>query len=113
MSVPLESLSLLMPQGTIAASAATYENLSYDYLDDSTIEIADCPTSATGDLEIPSEIDGVAVTSIARWAFYGCDDLATITIPDSVTSIGDYVFYSCDSLTFIIVDDNNSAYCSV
>ena len=34
-------------------------------------------------------------------AFYNCDSLTSITIPDSVTSIGDYVFYMCRNLTSI------------
>ncbi len=42
--------------------------LTYEILDDGTIEITDCDTSAEGDLEIPSEIDGYTVTSIGDFA---------------------------------------------
>ena len=38
-------------------------------------------------LEIPSEIDGETITAIGYRAFYECDNLKNITIPDSVTSI--------------------------
>ena len=41
------------------------------------------------------------VTNIGNYAFYGCNSLTSITIPDSVTSIGDYAFYGCTSLTQI------------
>jgi len=79
--------------------------LTYDYLDDGTIEITGCNTSVT-EVEIPSEIDGVAVTSIGDGAFSYCDSLTSVTIPDSVTSIGYYAFYECTSLTSVTIGDS-------
>lgn len=38
------------------------------------------------------------ITSIGKYAFYGCTSLTSIEIPDSVTSIGRYAFCMCDSL---------------
>lgn len=35
------------------------------------------------------------VKSIGEWAFYGCQNLASITIPSSVASIGEYTFAEC------------------
>lgn len=58
------------------------------------------------DIVIPFEYEGKAVTSIANYAFYDCDELTSITIPDSVKSIGDYAFYNCSSLTSITIPDS-------
>ena len=44
-----------------------------------------------------------SVTSIGKSAFYDCDALTSISIPNSVTSIGDYAFSWCESLTSISI----------
>ena len=94
----------------IVASAddTTYtygDYLTYVYLDDGTIEISECGTGIEGELEIPSEIDGVAVTAIGEGAFQNCFLLTSVTIPDSVTSIGDYAFDYCMGLTSVTIGD--------
>lgn len=38
-------------------------------------------------------------------AFGYCEDLTSITIPNSVTSIGDYAFFNCTGLTSITIPD--------
>ena len=47
-----------------------------------------------------------SVTSIGKKAFYGCDGLTEFTIPDSVTSIGYEAFAYCDSLTSVNIPDS-------
>ena len=60
--------------------------------------ILGCKTS-----QIPQ--DG-SVTSIGNYAFFDCDGLTSITIPDSVTGIGEHSFYECDGLTSITIPDS-------
>ena len=80
------------------AETITYGDLTFDK---STGAITVCDTSASGDLVIPSTIDGVNVTSIGDSAFYYCSGITSITIPDSVTSIGERAFRWCNGLTNI------------
>jgi hypothetical protein len=51
-----------------------------------------------------------SVTSIGSYAFYWCDNLASVVIPDSVTSIGDDAFCNCDSLTSVEFKDTSTWY---
>ena len=81
----------------------------------------------TGDLVIPSTIDGYpvtaiddeafrsatiksvvipeGVTSIGSDAFFACYSLKSVTMPDSITSIGEGAFSSCTSLTNIKIPE--------
>ncbi len=38
--------------------------------------------------------------------FLGCENLTSVTIPNSVTNIGDYAFWGCDSLTSITIPNS-------
>lgn len=46
------------------------------------------------------------LNSIGRHAFYECQKLADLTLPDRLTSIGESAFYRCNALTSIRIPDN-------
>ena len=50
------------------------------------------------------------VTSIDEIAFYCCDGLTSIDIPNSITKIGDFAFGNCPALTSIVVESGNPRY---
>ena len=124
----LMMIASLVPTAAMAYSstdiayAVTGGNI---YFNESTGTITDCDRSVTEAI-IPSEINGVAVTSIGDYAFYncssltsivipngvtviayetfsGCSSLENVTIPDSVTSIGHLAFYNCSNLKSIAI----------
>jgi hypothetical protein len=56
---------------------------------------------ASLDVVIPPIIDGGNVRAISEGAFYGKNNIISITVPDSVTEIGRAAFSSCPNLTSV------------
>lgn len=63
-------------------------------------------TGEGGDIAIPAELGGYPVTAIGDGAFYNCDSLISVFIPDSVTNIGSSAFTKCDGLTNVTIPDS-------
>ena len=85
---------------TVAAGNTVYHSAGNCIIETATgVLIAGCKNSV-----IPN--DG-SVTSIDRYAFFGCTSLSSITIPDSVTSIGYSAFARCTSLASVTFGENS------
>ena len=89
---------------------------------DSVTSVGNCAFSETAIVE-PIIVNGIlcyvpegftsykipdTVTRI-NGAFYGCKDLVSVTIPDSVTVIGDRSFVDCKALSNIVIPDSVSS----
>ena len=59
--------------------------------------------ATTGIITIPQTVKGFTVTTIGGYAFTGCTNLTSITIPENVKSIGYQAFYNCSSLATITI----------
>jgi hypothetical protein len=46
------------------------------------------------------------LTSIEPYAFYGCNNLTSVTLPHGVTSIGNSAFYNCSGLTSVTIGNS-------
>ena len=63
-------------------------------------------TGPGGDVSIPADLGGAAVTAIGAEAFRGNNSLARVTLPGTVTELGDYAFFYCRSLTSVTLPDS-------
>lgn len=89
----------------VAGAALTYGDYNYTVLDDGTVEITKYAGSDK-EVVIPSTVNGKKVTSIGEKAFYFCESLTKVTIPNSVTSIGEDAFFYCRSLASVTIPNS-------
>ena len=83
------------------------EGLVYELLEDeNSYAVIGIGTATDESIVFPTKYNDKPVTYIAFGAFYGCTNLTSITIPDSVTVIADGAFSSCTSLTNITLPDS-------
>ena len=113
------------PEPTIVASGycgaeGNGENISWELDSNGLLTV-----SGTGEMQILTYSDSpwkkdnrireatisYGITNIGSYAFYGCTELTSITIPDSVTSIGALAFDFCTGLTSIAIPDSVTSIC--
>lgn len=108
---------VIVPNGLANAATCTVDGVTYTYqvMEDKTAWIMvggwdycvpAIDASTSGELTLPSKLDGYTVTAIGGDAFYGCTNLTSVTIPDSVTYISSFAFYGCSRLTSVMISDS-------
>ena len=96
-----------LPLGLFGISVMAAKSGDYTYtVSNGKATITDVSTSLSGELVIPDTLDGYPVTAIGYQAFYRCDKLTAVTIPNGVTEIGHQAFYYCRALTSISLPDS-------
>jgi hypothetical protein len=88
---------------TVNASNAVYSSVDGVLFNKNQTTLIQCPGGKSGSYTITN-----TVINIGYCAFYGCQNLTNVTIPDSVTSLDDEVFDSCFSLTSVTIPDSIS-----
>ena len=83
------------------------EGLEYTLINNGTeYSVSGIGTCTDKDIVIPATHEGKPVTDIAMDAFYECEDITSVIIPNGVTSIGYGAFSNCTNLTSITIPDS-------
>lgn len=85
---------------TVSVFAAGESSLTIKIYDDFAV-VTSCMEFASGVIDIPSEKDGIPVTTIATNAFENCNKITQINIPASVTKVGNGAFNNCAELVTV------------
>ena len=75
-------------------------------LDDGTYSVSVGKATQLNNINLPAAYKGKPVTAISEKGFDKCENLISITLPDTITSIGNYAFRSCYKLTSITMPDS-------
>ncbi len=103
----------LIPVYAVPASAAnTQEGLKYRIIGDE-VCIDGHQNYDIVDMVIPSEIEGLPVTTIAAHAFLWYEALESIRIPEGVTFIGDMAFKGCTALKYVTYEGSERMWHSI
>ncbi len=100
--VPFSSLGEVF-----VTTANAFKEGYYTYIvenDEATITEAD--KSINGEIIIPSTLGGYPVTSIGEGAFFECNRITRLTIPNSVTVIDIFAFADCKKLTKVNIPNS-------
>ena len=97
----LLSMVIILSLSVIYVAAATEDGTEGYYTFtkfNSKVTITDVDNSISGNVVVPSTIDGCDVITIGEYAFEGCDKVTSITIPESITTINRGAFKGMTSL---------------
>ena len=82
------------------------QGLEYTLSDDGTYyAVTGIGTCTDTRVVIPKEYEGKPVKEIGERAFYFCESIEKITIPDCVQTLGEGAFYGCASITEMVIPD--------
>ena len=106
-------LALLLPNITHAGLGMDFEadGIYYDIyggINDDEVWVCKGPIPYSGDITIPSTVNGYTVVGILNFAFYDCPGLTSLSIPNSVRAIEG--IWNCPNLISIKVAIDNPIY---
>lgn len=82
------------------------EFLTFDVNENGAVVVECDRMNAVGKIDIPNEYNGIPVTGISDYAFYFCENVKEVTLPNTVEYIGEWAFARCFSLEKINIPES-------
>ena len=99
---------IIIPKSVVSVDCSAFYNTAYydtpKNWEDDVLYIDSVLIKAKSTLNGSYEIKN-GTTLVSRMAFYGCKELESIKMPDSVIDFGDYAFYGCSNLSNIKISE--------
>jgi BspA type Leucine rich repeat region (6 copies) len=99
------SLPLAIAMG-LAISTVLAHGDDFTYITNNATLMITGYTGPGGDVNIPSEINGLPVTRIGGYAFYDYATIRSVQIPNGVTVIDNWAFYMCGNLVSLTLSES-------
>lgn len=108
----LITIAVLLCSATASAYDFEVDGIYYNIISttDLTVKVTSGDNNYSGEIIIPNAITyksrTLKVVAIGDKAFFRCDSLVNITIPNSVASIGYQAFYGCSALASAVIPNS-------
>ncbi len=97
------------PSGKTAVETCVINDVKYA-LDKINSSVIVCKSNMTGDVSIPASVNiggkEYPVSAIESYAFKGCNELASLVIPENISYIGAGAFEGCEKLERVTINSN-------
>lgn len=106
------SLLLLCLAALFVLSSCTgseTKGLTFTLLENGTLQVSGY-TGTEDTVFIPGTHEGKAVTSVGKRAFERRTDLVSVTFPAGLTAIGEYAFFGCENLSSVTFSEPDGWY---
>ncbi len=91
-----------MISASLSVSAENVDNLTFELNEEgASYSVTACSESAEGEVIVPEKYNDLPVTTVGNYAFYDCDYITSISLPETINNIEHHAFYSCSKLVSI------------